>query len=55
MARVFGGDCTKDGLKFQFTDRIRPLAKRQLAMLDAGQDLKDIDLGGKYTKAARNG
>ena len=45
MARIFGSDCTANGLKFQFTDRIRPLGRQQLAMLNAGKDPKDLDLG----------
>jgi hypothetical protein len=44
VARIFGTDATPNGLKFQFTDRFRPVARRQLDMLAAGQDPKDINL-----------
>ena len=39
-----GSDVTPNGIKFQFTDRYRPIAKRQLEMQAAGEDPKDIDL-----------
>lgn len=39
-----GSDATPNGLRFQFTDRFRPTAKRQLEMREAGLDGKDIDL-----------
>jgi hypothetical protein len=44
-----GSDVTPNGLRFQFTDRFRPVAKRQLEILEAGGDPKDVDLntGGK--------
>jgi hypothetical protein len=51
MARIFGSDCTPNGLRFQFADRIKPLGKQQLAILDAGKDPKDLDLG--IAKGAR--
>lgn len=44
VARIFGSDATPNGLRFQFTDRFKPVAKRQLDMLAAGQDPKDINL-----------
>lgn len=44
VARIFGTDCTPNGLRFQFTDRFKPVAKRQLDMLAAGEDPKDINL-----------
>jgi hypothetical protein len=39
-----GSDVTPHGLRFQFTDRIRPLGRLQLDALAAGNDPKDIDL-----------
>ena len=47
-----GSDVTPNGLRFQFTDRFRPVAKRQLEILEAGGDPKDVDLntGGKGSK-----
>jgi hypothetical protein len=54
MARIFGSDCTPNGLRFQFTDRFKPVAKRQLDMLAAGNDPKDIDLDDcKPTKGSK--
>lgn len=47
LSEKFGSDSTPNGLRFQFTDRIRPLAKRQLALLAAGLDPKDVDVTGK--------
>lgn len=49
IARIMGSDVTPNGLRFQFTDRFRPVAKRQLEILEAGGDPKDVDLntGGK--------
>lgn len=42
MCRIMGSDTTPNGIRFQFTDRFRPLSKRQLAMLANGQDPKDV-------------
>lgn len=57
LAGIMGTDVTPNGLKFQFTDRYRPIANRQLEMQAAGQDPKDIDLdsvkGGKGRKSSR--
>lgn len=39
-----GSDVTPGGLKFQFTDRIKPIAKRQLEALASGADPKDVNL-----------
>jgi hypothetical protein len=39
-----GSDTTPNGIKFQFTDRFKPIAKRQLAMRAAGLDPKDVNL-----------
>ena len=39
-----GSDTTPNGIKFQFTDRIRPIAKRQFDMRAAGLDPKDVRL-----------
>ncbi|TVY62724.1 hypothetical protein LSUE1_G006157 [Lachnellula suecica] len=56
VSRVFGSDSTPNGLRFQFTDRFRPVAQRQLDMLDAGQDPKDINLDDcKPTKGGKGG
>lgn len=46
VARIMGTDVTPNGLKFQLTDRIRPIGKRQLDALASGADPKDVDLGG---------
>lgn len=54
VARIFGSDATPNGLRFQFTDRFKPVAKRQLDMLAAGQDPKDINLDDcKHTKGGK--
>ena len=57
IAGIMGSDVTPNGLRFQFTDRYRPIANRQLEMQAAGQDPKDIDLdsvkGGKGGKSSR--
>ena len=45
VARIMGSDCTPNGLRFQFTDRFRPMAKRQLDMLAAGLDPKHVSVG----------
>ncbi|CAG8978918.1 hypothetical protein HYALB_00005255 [Hymenoscyphus albidus] len=42
-----GTDVTANGIKFQMTDRFRPLGKRQLDMLAKGLDPKDVDVYGK--------
>ncbi|CZR56747.1 uncharacterized protein PAC_06636 [Phialocephala subalpina] len=60
IASIMGSDATPNGIRFQFTDRFKPIAKRQLEMKGAGLDGKDIDLdsvkGGKGQKAcADNG
>ena len=44
MARTMGSDVTPGALRFQFTDRIKPISKRQLNALAAGVDPKDVDL-----------
>ena len=46
MARIMGSDVTPNALRFQFTDRIRPISKRQLSALWSGVDPKDVDLSG---------
>lgn len=54
MARIFGSDATPNGLRFQFTDRFKPVAKRQLDMLAAGEDPKNINLEDcKHTKGGK--
>ncbi|TVY40899.1 hypothetical protein LSUB1_G002346 [Lachnellula subtilissima] len=56
MARVFGSDCTPNGLRFQFNDRIKQVTTRQLDMLAQGDDPKDIDLDDcKSAKASKAG
>ena len=47
MCRIMGSDTTPNGIRFQFTDRLRPLSKRQLAMLAKGQDPKDVVVDAK--------
>ncbi|KAK0124026.1 hypothetical protein ONS95_009012 [Cadophora gregata] len=49
MAAIMGSDVTSNGLKFQFTDRIRPMGKKQQEMRSAGLDPKDIDLDSLYS------
>ncbi|KAH6666957.1 hypothetical protein B0J14DRAFT_490240 [Halenospora varia] len=50
MARAFGSDASANAIGSQFTQRYNPLAKRQLEMLDNGEDPKDVDLDSiKYT------
>ncbi|KAL2062717.1 hypothetical protein VTL71DRAFT_5789 [Oculimacula yallundae] len=49
MASVMGSDVTPNGIKFQFTDRIKPTAKKQEEMRSAGLDPKDIDLDSLYS------
>jgi len=39
-----GTDVTPHGLRYQLTDRIRPIGKLQLHALAAGQDPKDVNL-----------
>jgi hypothetical protein len=39
-----GSDATPNGLRFQFADRFKPIAKRQLDALACGADPKDVDL-----------
>lgn len=53
MARIFGSDCTPNGLRFQLADRIKPLGNRQLDMLAEGNDPKDIILSD--SKSAKGG
>jgi hypothetical protein len=48
-----GSDTTPNGIKFQFTDRFRPIAKRQLDMKAAGLDPKDIDLDSVKGKGSK--
>ncbi|KAL5315806.1 hypothetical protein ACEPPN_016678 [Leptodophora sp. 'Broadleaf-Isolate-01'] len=59
MAAIMGSDVTPNGLKFQFTDRIKPIGKKQQEMRSAGLDPKDIDLDSLYSaksggKSGRN-
>lgn len=46
IARLFGSDCTPNGIRFQVTDRLKYLGKRQSDYSAAGKDPKDIDLSG---------
>ncbi len=54
VASIMGSDVTPNGLRFQFHDRLKPIARRQLDMKAAGQDPKDVDLdsvkGGKNSR-----
>ncbi|KAH7389067.1 hypothetical protein BKA64DRAFT_129400 [Cadophora sp. MPI-SDFR-AT-0126] len=49
MAAIMGSDVTPNGLRFQFTDRIRPIGKKLQEMKSAGLDPKDIDLESLYS------
>jgi hypothetical protein len=40
-----GSDVTPNGIKFQFTDKIKPIGRSQLDALAQGSDPKDVDLG----------
>ena len=48
-----GSDTTPNGIKFQFTDRFRPIAKRQLNMRAAGLDPKNVNLGSVKGKGSQ--
>lgn len=47
ISAIMGTDTTPNGIIFQFTDRFKSLAKRQLAMRDACLDPKDVVVDGK--------
>jgi hypothetical protein len=49
-----GSDTTPNGIRFQFTDRFKPIAKRQLEMKAVGQDPKDIDVDSVKTTKSRS-
>ncbi|CZT02253.1 uncharacterized protein RCO7_11042 [Rhynchosporium graminicola] len=49
IAAVMGSDVTPNGIRFQFTDRIKPTAKIQQDIRSAGLDPKDIDLDSIYS------
>ena len=49
MAAIMGSDVTPHGLRFQFTDRIRPIGKKLQEMRSAGLDPKDINLYSLYS------
>lgn len=42
LAAIMGSDCTPNGIKFQFTDRYKPIARKQLEMKASGLDPKDV-------------
>jgi hypothetical protein len=44
ISSIMGSDTTPNGIRFQFTDRIKPIAKRQFDMRAAGLDPKDVRL-----------
>ncbi len=48
-----GSDTTPNGIKFQFTDRIRPIAKRQFDMRAVGLDPKDVRLDSVKVKGSQ--
>jgi hypothetical protein len=50
-----GSDVTANGLRFQYTDRIRPLGQRQLEMVVAGQDPKDVEISGSVKADKKKG
>ena len=53
ISSIMGSDTTPNGIKFQFTDRFRPIAKRQLDMKAAGLDPKDVNLDSVRGKGAQ--
>jgi hypothetical protein len=53
ISSIMGSDTTPNGIKFQFTDRFRPIAKRQLDMKAAGLDPKDVNLDSAKGKGAQ--
>jgi len=53
ISSIMGSDTTPNGIKFQFTDRIRPIAKRQFDMRAAGLDPKDVCLDGAKGKGSQ--
>ncbi|KAH8782157.1 hypothetical protein BGZ57DRAFT_926143 [Hyaloscypha finlandica] len=54
ISSIMGSDTTPNGIKFQFTDRFRPIAKRQLDMKAAGLDPKDVNLDSVKGKGAQD-
>ncbi|KUJ17356.1 uncharacterized protein LY89DRAFT_583877 [Mollisia scopiformis] len=44
ISSIMGSDTTPNGIRFQFTDRFKPIGKLQLEMKANGRDAKDIDL-----------
>ena len=53
ISSIMGSDTTPNGIKFQFTDRIRPIAKRQFDMRAAGLDPKDVRLDSAKGKGSQ--
>ena len=55
IASIMGSDVTPNGIRFQYQDRIKPLAQKQLAMKASGLDPKDADTTYASKKATRKG
>ena len=55
MARIMGSDVTRNGLRFQLDDRIKPIGKKQLEMADSGRDPKDIDVNSFHSAKGNKG
>jgi len=53
MAKIMGSDVTAKAISCQLDVRYRPLAKRQLAMLEADQDPKDVSIEDLSKKGKR--
>ena len=51
---IIGSEITLNGLKFQFTSRIKPIGKKQKEMRSVGFDLKDIDVDSLYSTKSGN-
>ncbi len=50
-----GSDVTKNGLRFQLDDRIKPLGKKQLEMANSDLDPKHIDVNNLYSAKGSKG
>ena len=44
MKKYMGSDTTVDGLKFHFTNNIRPVGRRQVDLVERGGDPKAVDI-----------
>ena len=50
MSAFMGGDSTPNGLRFQFTDRFKPVAKRQETLRADGADPSGVDIDPRSAK-----